>query len=64
MKENLIQVLLVSRRNDLASSNTKIKKIPCLKDASKKTHEQTAEQILCIYRGTMIPISQFHTHIQ
>jgi hypothetical protein len=53
MKENLIQVLLVSRRNDLASSNTKIKKIPCLKDASKKTHEQTAEQILCIYRAKM-----------
>jgi hypothetical protein len=36
MKENIIQVLLVSRRNDLASSNTKIKIFPCLKDASKK----------------------------
>ena len=39
MKENLIQVLLVSRRNDLASSNTKIKIFPCLKDASKKSKD-------------------------
>jgi hypothetical protein len=53
MKENLIQVLLVSRRNDLASSNTKIKIFPCLKDVSNKNHEQTAEQILCIYRAKM-----------